>query len=60
MIVIDINKKKYEIGFDDCYIEYQGNVLEFSDIKEMTFFINKVSDAVEKELNQRGEKNGNS
>ena len=52
----EINKKKYTVGYDKPSIESEGNKFSFQDLKEMTLFVNKLSDSLEKELNAREEK----
>ena len=53
MTQFDINKKKFSVSFDPCRIETENVLFSFTDIKEMTLFINKTADIVEAELNAR-------
>ena len=61
MIKFDINKKEYAIDFAansiECTALKSTSTFQFNDIKEMTLFVNKFSDLLEKELNNRDEKN---
>ena len=52
----DINKEEYTVSFEDGNIFFSSSIneyIEFKDIKEITLFVNKVSDLLEKELNER-------
>jgi hypothetical protein len=52
----EINKEEFTVGFDDGNLFFASSInehMEFKDIKEMTLFVNKLSDLLEKELNER-------
>ena len=52
MAKFEINKIEYTLDFTDCAIIANDSVIvQFDDIKEMTLFVNRVSDLLEKELN---------
>ncbi len=52
---IEINKKKFLVSFDPYKIEAEG-LFVFSDLKEMTLFVNKLTDIIEVELNAEKDK----
>ena len=47
----EINKTKYKVFYEDCLIlEGDQVAISFENKKDMIYFINKVSDFLEKEI----------